>query len=229
MEHFFENWVELDLNPIISFSSNGKILYSNQEAQFLLSRISQKEIFDIAIKYAPKTFGVKTTYINLYLKNYIFYAVTISYKDEEALHIKLYKSIKAKQVPTLNIKNNDFVNIFSLVDLSISAMKLKSNIKYIKSYDPSIPNFKLNANEIIKILNNTLNCFKASLTITIKVMLKIGEYIKLEDEKYSLICIEVSGVNDADFSNFKVNDTNTYYILTKEKSKVSIDLPLILK
>ena len=36
---FFEEWVELDLNPVLSFSSNAKIIYSNSEAQFLLNRI----------------------------------------------------------------------------------------------------------------------------------------------------------------------------------------------
>lgn len=42
--NFYEEWVELDLNPVISFSSAGKLLYSNHEAQFLLSRIKQKEL-----------------------------------------------------------------------------------------------------------------------------------------------------------------------------------------
>ena len=46
---FFEEWVELDLNPVLSFSSNSKIIYSNSEAQFLLNRIKQKELFDLAL------------------------------------------------------------------------------------------------------------------------------------------------------------------------------------
>ncbi len=171
MGNFFENWVELDLNPIISFSSSGKILYSNQEAQFLLSRISQKEIFDIAIKYAPKTFGVETTYIDLHLKNYTFYAITISYEDEEAINIKLYKSTMVKKESKLNTKNSDIGNIFTLVDLSISAMKLKSNIKYIKNYDPSIPDFKLNASEIIKVLN--INKKQAFFKVELPLVLPI--------------------------------------------------------
>ena len=50
---FFEEWVELDLNPVLTFSSNSKILYSNSEAQFLLNRINPKELFDLAVTYAP--------------------------------------------------------------------------------------------------------------------------------------------------------------------------------
>ncbi len=80
--NFYEQWVELDLNPIISFSSLGKITYSNQEAQFLLSRIKQKALFELSIKYAAKTYGVETTYFDLTIKNYTFYAITVSYEDE---------------------------------------------------------------------------------------------------------------------------------------------------
>lgn len=226
--NFFEKWVELDLNPIISFSSTGKMLYSNQEAQFLLSRISQKEIFELAVEYAPKNFGAETTYIDLHMKNYIFYAITVSYENEEAINIKLYKSTMVKKESKLNTKNSDIVNVFTLVDLSISAMKSKSDIKVIKNYDPSIPDFKLNAKEFIKILNSSLECFNTSSIITTTIMLKIGEYIKIDKKKYSLISIEVSSKDLADYSNFKHEDNSSYFILTKDKSKIAIDLPLIL-
>lgn len=226
--NFFESWVELDLNPIISFSSTGKILYSNQEAQFLLSRISQKEIFDLAVKYAPNSFGAKTTYVDLHMKNYIFYAVTISYEDEEAINIKLYKSTMVKKESKLNTKNSDITNLFTLVDLSISALKSKSTIKFIKNYDPSIPDFKLNTKEFMKLLNTTLECFATSETVTASVMLKIGEYIRIEGKKYSLISVEIASENFADYTKFNYDDNNSYFILTKDKSKIAIDLPLIL-
>ncbi|MCG3720764.1 hypothetical protein L5F50_16305, partial [Aliarcobacter butzleri] len=89
--NFFENWVEMDLNPILSFSSNAKILYSNSEAQFLLNRIKPKEIFDLALTYAPKTFGALTSYIDLTMQNYTFYAITVMYENDEEIHVKLYK------------------------------------------------------------------------------------------------------------------------------------------
>ena len=147
---FFEEWVELDLNPILSFSSSAKILYSNSEAQFLLNRIKQKELFDLALTYAPKTFGALTSYIDLNIKNYTFYAITIMYENEDEIHMKLYKSAMVKKENTLNIKNINVTNIFTLVDLAISTSKIKTDINFIKNYDPSIPEFKLDASSFIK-------------------------------------------------------------------------------
>src|SRR5574344_1582290 len=122
--NFFENWVEMDLNPILSFSSNAKILYSNSEAQFLLSRIKPKEIFDLALTYALKTFGALTSYIDLPMQNYTFYAITVMYENDKEIHIKLYKSAKVKKETNLNIKNINTTNIFTLVDLAISTSKI---------------------------------------------------------------------------------------------------------
>ena len=126
--NFFEDWVDLDLNPIISFNQSGKITYSNSEAQFLLSRIKQNELFELALKYASQSFGVKTSYINLTMKSYTFYAITVKYEDEDEIHIKLYKSAMVKKESKLNISNVDNTNIFTILDLAISTQKIKNNI-----------------------------------------------------------------------------------------------------
>lgn len=226
--NFYENWVELDLNPIISFSSQGKILFSNQEAQFLLSRISQKEIFDLALRYAPNSFGFQTSYIDLPLKNYLFYAITVGYEDEDEIHVKLYKSTFVKRKKKLSSKNATLTNIFTLVDLTISTKKTKSDVKFIKNYDPSIPELKLVAPEFLKLLNSVYDSVDNATMVTTSVKLKTGEYIRIDEKKYSLITVEVT--SDGDFYKFNnVNqdqDTNSF-ILTVEEDKILIDLPLL--
>ncbi len=225
--NFYEDWVEIDLNPIISFSSNGKITYSNQEAQFLLSRIKQKELFDLTLKHAPKTFGIETTYFDLSLKNYSFYAITVKYENEDEIHMKLYKSAMVKKDSELSTKNTNITNIFTLVDLAISTKKIKSNAKFIKNYDPSIPEFKINASEFIKALNLIYDNFQESEMLTTSVILKIGEYIRLEGKKHSIISVEVFSSTKCSTENFNYKDENASFIVTKDEDKITIDLPLI--
>ena len=224
---FFEEWVELDLNPVLSFSSNSKIIYSNSEAQFLLNRIKPKEIFDLALTYAPKTFGALTSYIDLNIKNYTFYAITIMYENEDEIHMKLYKSAMVKKENNLNIKNINVTNIFTLVDLAISTSKIKTNINFIKNYDPSIPEFKLDASTFIKTLNQIFEAFKDKKNVTCSILLKIGEYIKIDGKKYSLISVEISSNEKNDFSSINIKE-NSSFILTLDENKITIDLPLIL-
>ena len=224
---FFEEWVELDLNPILSFSSSSKIIYSNSEAQFLLNRIKQKELFDLALTYAPKTFGALTSYIDLTIKNYTFYAITISYENEDEIHMKLYKSAMVKKESKLNIKNINTTNIFTLVDLAISTSKIKNNINFTKNYDPSIPEFKLDASSFIKTLNSVFEVFKNKNNVACSILLKIGEYIIIDNIKYSLISVEIVANEESDFSSLNIKETNSF-IITYDDSKVTIDLPLIL-
>ncbi len=226
--NFFEEWIELDLNPIISFSSSGKIVYSNQEAQFLLTRIKQKELFDLTLKYASKTFGTITTYIDLNIKNYTFYAITVKYENDEEIHMKLYKSTIVKKSSELNTKNTNITNIFTLVDLAISTKKIKSSAKFIKNYDPSIPEFKINASEFIKVLNIIYASFEETDILTTSVILKIGEYIRIEGKTHSIISVEISS-NTSLNKELNYKDENASFIVTCDDNKVTIHLPLILK
>ncbi|MDD2639845.1 MAG: hypothetical protein PHS65_02515 [Arcobacteraceae bacterium] len=225
--NFYENWVELDLNPIMTFSNSGKLLYSNAEAQFLLNRVSSKELYDIAIKYAPATYGFATSYINLSIKNYVFYAITVGYETEEELFVKFYKSTMVKKENKLSTKNGEFANIFTLVDLNISTLKTKREINFIKNYDPSIPEFKMIVPELLKIIGKVYEAFAQCTTISTSIKLKIGEYIRIEEQKYSLISIDI--VSDGYLNvNENLETNSNSYILTIEEQKVTIDLPLIL-
>ena len=223
---FFENWVELDLNPIISFSSNGKIIYSNNEAQFVLNRVKSKVLFDLALVNASNTYGNKTTYLDLSLENYLFYAITVSYDNDEIIHIKLYKSTRTKKQ---NIKqtNANITNVFTLVDLCISNQKSKSSSTFIKTYDPSIPEFRIVSSDIIKLLSKIYKNFSLSQKINTIVKLKTGEYIKVEGNKYSLVSIIISSKDNINLRD--ITDDYSSFIVIKEDNKITIDLPLILK
>lgn len=230
--NLFENWVEQDLNPILSFSSQGKILYTNHEAQFLLNRVDKNELYELALKYAPANYGFETTYINLSMHNYLFYAISVTYENDDEIHVKLYKSTSVKQEKKYSVKNITKTNIFTLVDLTISTRKTKSDIKFVKNYDPSIPEFMMVASDFLKLLNNIYDAFDKNSIINTSVKLKTGEYIKIESKKYSLVTIEISGGDDStyyDSESIRHDKNKSSMILTLQKDKAIIDLPLILK
>ena len=227
--NFYESWIELDLNPIFSFYADGKIAYSNQEAQFLLNKIQVKELYDLGLKYAPKSYGSLNTYINLTIKTYTFYAITIFYDNDEEIHMKLYKSVTVKNNSKINTKNTNMTNIFTLTDLAIANKQMNSNIKYIKNYDPSIPKLKINATKFIKALNYIYEHFSNSTNITTSIMLKTGEYIKIEKQKYSIICVKIKADIKSLNKEFSYQDDNSSFIFTINDISVFIDLPLIKK
>lgn len=224
--NFYEEWVEQDLNPIISFSSTSKITYSNQEAQFLLSRIDSKELYDLAVQYAPNSFGSQTSYIDLSLKNYTFYAITVMYENEDEIHMKLYKSAMVKKESKLNISNINITNIFSLTDLAISTYTIKSNTNFIKTYDPSIPEFKVDSNMFIKTLNLIFEAFETSEELNCIIKLKTGEYIKINGKKYNIVCVEITSFKNANLEKLSYQEESSF-ILNSQDNKISIDLPLI--
>jgi nitrogen-specific signal transduction histidine kinase len=141
--------------------------------------------------------------------------------------MKLYKSAMVKKENNLNIKNINVTNIFTLVDLAISTSKIKTNINFIKNYDPSIPEFKLDASTFIKTLNQIFEAFKDKKSVTCSILLKIGEYIKIDGKKYSFISVEISSNEKNDFSSINIKENNSF-ILTLDEDKITIDLPLIL-
>ncbi len=225
--NFFENWVELDLNPIITFSSSGKLLYFNSEAQFLLNRISSKELYDLAVTYAPSTYGFETSYVDLTLKNYSFYAISVGYETDEEIFVKFYKATTVKKEPKLSFNNGTLTNVFTLVDLNISTFKTKYSINFVKNYDPSIPQFKIDVPNLIKIIGKALEAFSDSKTITVIIKLKVGEYIKIDGKKNPVVSIEI--LSDSHLKNCENLESNfSSCILTIENKKISIDLPMIL-
>jgi len=184
---FEQQWLEHDYNPFILFSSNGKVLSLNTEAQFLLGATSTSELFELATTYANVSFGFKTTFLELEFGRYKFFALTVGYENEDEIGIKLYKS------PSFKLNNpkpvGEMTNIYTLVDLCISTNLINSNTAYTKEFDPTIPEIIINTNKFIKLLNKIYSCFEGNDTINTKIFYRIGEHIKFEDKKCLLLVI----------------------------------------
>ena len=148
------------------------------------------------------------------------------YENDEEIHMKLYKSATVKKDKKLTTSNTNTTNIFTLVDLAISTNKTKSSVNYVKNYDPSIPEFKLNASAFIRVLNQIFSNFDSSSTLYCSILLKIGEYIRIEGKKYPLISVEISADEKYSFNELRTKEFE-HFIVICESNKVTIDLPLI--
>jgi len=188
---FNEAWMEHDYNPFISFDENGRVKSLNQEAHYLLGVTQAKKIFDLAKAYANITYGFKTTILDLSFGSFSFFAITVGYLDDSEIGIKLYK--KATKSPSIG-EYGDFVNIYSLLDLCISATSAgSSKTKHNKLFDPTFPEIKLKIEEFTKLLNKIYQSYHLSETITSKLMLNTGEYLKFEGKKYPIFSLHVEG------------------------------------
>jgi len=223
---FEQQWIEYDYNPFILFSSNGKIISLNSEAQFLLGTASTSEIFELATSYANVTFGFKTTFLDLEFGRYKFFGLTVGYENEDEIGIKLY------QAPSFKIKkpkyDGELTNIYTLIDLCISTNSINSNIKFKREFDPTIPDIIINANNIIKVLNKIYSCFEENDIIVTKVYYRIGEHLKFDDKKYSIFSIAISAPN---IDKIKVHQLeimlkeNNFYVDVQKT--ITINIPMI--
>lgn len=223
---FEQQWLEYDYNPFVLFSSNGKILSLNSEAQFLLGATTSNTLFELAQTYASVNFGFKTTFIELEYGRYKFFGLTVGYEDEESIGIKLYQSPSFK----LSTKKPDgeLINIFVITDLCISSNSINSKAKFTKSYDPTIPDIILNQNRLIKVLNRMYSCVEDNDLVDTKVFYRIGEHIKFEDKKYGIFAISISAENidKSKSKNLKqFAEDNDFYIETGDK--LIINIPMI--
>lgn len=223
---FEQQWLEYDYNPFILFSSNGKILSLNAEAQFLLGVASTNELFELTTTYANISFGFKTTFLELEFGRYKFFAVTIGYENEDEIGIKLYQS------PSFKLNNpkpvGELTNIYTLVDLCISTNSISSNVIYTKEFDPTIPEIVINTNSFIKLLNKIYSCFDENEQINTKIFYRVGEHIKFENKKYSIFSVEVKAdnINQQKANELEILAANTNFYIDIQ-NKITINIPMI--
>jgi len=223
---FEQQWIEYDYNPFILFSSNGKIISLNAEAQFLLGAITTEELFNLATTYANVSFGFKTTFIELEFGRYRFFALTVGYENDDAIGIKLY------QAPSFKISAQkpigELTNIYTLVDLCMLTCSINSKTVFEKDFDPTIPEVILDSNNFIKILNKIYSCYEKNEKILTKIFYRVGEHIKFEKNKYSIFSVEISSKNidEERAEELKVLAANTNFYIDVQK-KITINIPMI--
>ena len=226
---FEQKWLEFDFNPFILFDANGKVINLNSEAQFLLGIATTKEIFELATANASINFGFKTTFIDLSYGRFKFFGLTVGYENENEIGIKLYRLIEHQVV--VKKPQGELTNIFSIIDLCIMTNSINSATNFTKNYDPAIPDVIIDSNLIVKIINKIYLCFADNAQIETKVFYRVGEYMKLQEQKYGIFSIKISSQNKdknilQDIEEFCYKNN---IIINTNKNSISIDLPIITK
>jgi hypothetical protein len=225
----FESFVEWDNSPFILFNNRGKILYLNNAAEILFGYVSKKELYDIALSYAPQNFGYKTTSLSLNYDSFMFYAITVGYENEEELSLRLYNAPRIKPAKKLEKDKLITTDINILLEANIALFKTKNTNRLTLLTDQDLPPFKLDQNNFSKLLRKTLDAFRASDSIDITLKLLIGQHVIIEDKKESIIRLSIYAngrYTDADEEIRSLAIQSQIKCITREYG-IDLEIPLI--
>ena len=229
MDINFESFVEWDSSPFILFNNSGKILYLNNAAEILFGYVSKKELYDIAVSYAPQNFGYKTTSLSLNYDSFLFHAITVGYENEEQISLRLYNTPRIK--PTRKLETDKFIttDINILLEANIALFKTKNTNSLKLLTDQDLPAFKIDQNNFSKLLRKTLNAFRSSDSIDISLKLLIGQHVIIDGKKEPIIqlAIQANGrYTDTDDEIQNLAAESQIKSLLKEHS-ITLEIPLI--
>lgn len=226
---FLTNWLEYDYNPFILFDNEGNIQNLNQSAQFLISKINPKTLYELAVAHANHICGFKTSFLDLRYDMFNFFALTVGYENDETIGIKLYQSPYTNPKKQVSFKDYELSNIYLLVDAAILNAQTRSQATFKKEIDPTLPEFRLSQNRFMKILGKVYESFSQANNITTTLSIKVGEYLQIEAKKYQIIEVKVSG------DNCVLKDEYTLETLAAEinlyvrhsKNSIAVGIPII--
>jgi hypothetical protein len=229
MDINFESFIEWDNSPFILFNNQGKIIYLNNAAEILFGYASKKELYDIALSYAPQSFGYKTTTLSLAYDSFMFYAITVGYENEDQLSLRLYNTPRLKPTRKLETDKLIITDINILLEANIALFKTKNTNKLSLLADQDLPAFKIDQNNFSKLLRKTLDAFRSSDSIDITLKLLIGQHVIIENKKEAIVqlSIEANGrYADADEEVRTLASQSQIKCMTKEHS-IKLEIPLI--
>ncbi len=225
----FKSFIEWDNNPFILFNDQGKILYLNNAAEILFGYVTKKELYDIALSYAPQTFGYKTTSLSLNYDTYIFHAITVGYENEEQISLRLYNMPRIKPARKIETDKLITTDINILLEANIALFRTKNSNPLKLLTDQDLPQFKIDQNNFSKLIRKTLNAFRASDSIDISLTLLVGQHVMIDDKRVSIaqLAILANGrYADTDDEICNHAEMSQIKCILKEHS-IKLEIPLI--
>jgi hypothetical protein len=225
----FKFFLENDANPFILFTSTGKIKYINNSAEVLMGSCTPKEIFEIALRYAPQSFGSKKSILDLNFNSFRFYGINVLYENEEYIGIHLYNKVVEKVDKEIVMDGYTLTDINMLLQANIELFNINYNGKLNLLTDYDIPEFQVHQNNFSLLLSNLFNEFIESTKLEVHVKIKLGERVIIKEKKYAIIVLKLLGkgrTNDKDNELKKLAEKNCIDIeLTS--SSITLEVPAI--
>lgn len=187
----FKFFIENDSNPFVLFSSLGKIKYLNNSAELLMGSCNPKELFEIALAYAPKSFGYQKTVLDLSFSSFEFYGINVLYENDDLIGIHLYNKPMAKVVDNILLEGYKLTDLNVLIQANIELFNINygGHIKLLTDYN--MPKFQLHQNNFSLLLRNALAQFLGTQLLEINIKIKLGERIVVKEKRYSIIILEI--------------------------------------
>ncbi|MEF3191804.1 MAG: hypothetical protein K6347_04540 [Campylobacterales bacterium] len=226
----YANWIEYDYNPFILFDSNGDILSLNQSAQFLISKVTPKTLYEMAVAYAPKSFGYKTSFVDLTYDVFYFFAITVGYDNDEEIGIKLYQSPYGHAKKSVTLKELEPVNIYLLIDACMANLASRHAINFKKEIDPTLPMIKLPQTKFLKLLSKAYEAFSPSDEILTQLKIKTGEFLQISGQKCQILQLKLSAnkrLADHDLAIEQLGHESNIFASFDDQA-ITLNIPVIL-
>lgn len=225
----FKFFIENDSNPFVLFSNLGKIKYLNTSAELLMGSCQSKELFEIALAYAPKSFGYRKTLLDLSFGSFEFYGMNVLYENDDFLAIQFYNKPMAKVDDTVLLEGYSPTNINLLLQANIElfAMHYQGKIELLTDYE--IPELQMHQNNFSLLLRHVFAQFTNVSTLQITLKIKLGERIAVQNKRYAILILEIKSdrrerIKDKELELIAFqNHINAHF----KNSSITLEIPAI--
>ncbi len=225
----FKFFIEYDNSPFVLFGNTGKIIYLNTAAEILFGHVSQQELYDITVSYAPKSFGNKTTRLELQYDIFSFYALTVAYENEEEIGLRLYSKPRLDPRRDINTDKLPLTDLNTILEANITLLKLQNENNLTLLVDQDLPHCRIDQNSFSKLLRKTFESFRSSDSINISLKLVVGEYIIIQNRREPIVqfIIAANGRHVNTDEEIKAIASHINATCTLREFTISLQIPFI--
>jgi len=226
----FDFFVQHDIHPFIIFDASGKIKHTNLSADLIINISTSKMLHNLALTYAPQTYGSSKTMIDVNISSYEFYCINVIYQNDSEIGIYLYHKHSDKKQNKKLFDSFSKTNINILLKARIELFKLNSNAIIKLLVDLDIPDFLTNQNDIALLLGKVFDKFQDLKNIDISLKIKVSEKIIIENKKYNIVVLSFSSFDYLDNSNnnqIKELAIQNHINIYLGDNSITLELPVI--